>query len=152
LKRISSSAFNMSIGDFAKMRVEKATLKIDDGRKVVKDGGVPNGFVDGEVSADGELELDATAMGILAAEATSKGSWQDIEPVDIVFYAKGTNEEEKVEAFGCLLNLTDIVEYDPGSDKKSITKVSFEVTSPDFVRINEVPYLSPERTENIVAK
>lgn len=152
MKRVSSSAFNVSVGDFAKMRVEKATLTIEDGRKVVKDGGVPNGFVPGEVGASGDLELDAAAMAILAEEASSQGSWQEIEPVDIVFYAKGTTEEEKVEAFGCLLNLADIVEYDPTSDKKSITKVSYEVTSPDFVRINEVPYLASDRTENIVAE
>lgn len=149
MKRISNSGFSFSMGDF-KLRAEKASLSIEDGRKVVKDGGVPNGYVDAEVGASGDIELDAAAMAILSEEAKTKGSWQEIEPVDLLFYAKGTQEEEKVEAFGCLLNLSDIVEYDPTSDKKATTKISYEVTSPDFVRINGVPYLAKDRTEGIV--
>ncbi|WP_419174408.1 phage protein [Desulfosediminicola sp.] len=149
MKRVSSSSFSVTVGDL-KMMVGKATLSIEDGRKVVKDNGVPNGFVDGEVGASGELELDATAMGILAEAANSAGSWQGIEPLDIMFYAKGTKEEEKVEAFGCLLNITDLPEFDPTSDKKAITKVAFEVTDPDFIRINGIPYLEKERTEALV--
>jgi len=149
MKRVSNSSFSFSMGDF-KLRAEKASLSIDDARKAVKDGGVPNGYVDGEVGGSGDIELDAASMAILSEEAKNKGSWQEIEPVDLLFYAKGTKEEEKVEAFGCLLNLSDIVEYDPTSDKKAITKISFEVTSPDFVRINGVPYLAKDRTEGLV--
>lgn len=149
MKRISGGAFAFTVGDL-KLRAEKASLSIEDTRKAVKDGGVPNGFVDGEVSASGDIELDAKALGILAEAAKGKGSWQGIEPVDLLFYAKGTQEEEKVEAFGCLLNLSDIVEYDPTSDKKSTTKISYEVTDPDFVRINGVPYLDEERTKDLV--
>lgn len=149
MKRVSSSSFSFNIGDF-KLRAEKASLSVEDGRKTVKDQGVPNGYVDGEVGASGEIELDAAAMSILSEEAKSKGSWQEIEPVDLLFYAKGTKEEEKVEAFGCLLNLSDIVEYDPTSDKKATTKISYEVTDPDFVRINGVPYLAKDRTEGLV--
>ena len=149
MKRVSNSSFSFTMGDF-KLRAEKASLSIEDARKAVKDGGVPNGYVDGEVAASGDIELDAAAMGILAEEAKNKGSWQEIEPLDLLFYSKGTQEEEKVEAFGCLLNLSDIVEYDPSSDKKAVTKISFEVTSPDFVRINGVPYLAKDRTEGIV--
>ncbi len=145
MKRVSNSSFTFSLGDF-KLIAEKASISIEDGRKAVKDGGIPNGYVDGEVGASGEIEIDAAALSIISEEAKQKGSWQEIEPVDLLFYAKGTKEEEKVEAFGCLLNLTDIAEYDPTSDKKATTKISFEVTSPDFVRINGVPYLAIDRT------
>ena len=149
--RVSNSSFSVTLGDFS-LRVEKATLAIEDNRKVAKDGGVPNGYVNGEVGATGEIEVDATAMGILSEEAKSKGSWQQIEPVDLVFYSKGSgDEEQKVEAFACLLNLKDIVEYDPTSDKKAISKIGYEVTSPDFVRINGVPYLDEERTKDLVS-
>lgn len=148
MRRVSESGFSFTLGDF-KIRAEKATLSIEDGRKTVKDGGVPNGYVDAEVAASGEIELDANNLSILAEEAKSKGSWQSIEPVDLVFYAKGTMDEEKVEAFGCLLNLSDIVNFDPSSDKKAIVKISYEVTSPDFVRINGVPYLDGARTSSI---
>lgn len=150
MRRVSNSSFSVTVGNL-KMMVDKATLSIEDGRKAVKDGGVPNGYVDGEVGASGELELDAAAMAILAEEAKAKGSWQEIEPLDLMFYAKGTTEEEKIEAFGCLLNITDLPEYDPTSDKKAITKIAYEVTDPDFVRIDGTPYLAKYRTENIVS-
>jgi hypothetical protein len=149
MKRVSSSSFSFTLGDF-RLIAEKASLAIEDARKPVKDAGVPNGYVPGEVGASGDIEVDAASMSILAEEAKRKGSWQEIEPVDLLFYAKGTKEEEKVEAFGCLLNFTDIVEYDPTSDKKAVTKISYEVTSPDFVRINGVPYLAKDRTEGLV--
>ncbi len=149
MKRVSNSSFAFSIGDF-RLIAEKASITIEDGRKAVKDGGVPNGYVDGEVGASGEIEIDAAALSIISEEAKTKGSWQEIEPVDLLFYAKGTKEEEKVEAFGCLLNLTDVAEYDPTSDKKATTKITYEVTSPDFVRINGVPYLAKDRTEALV--
>ncbi|VFQ42393.1 phage protein [Desulfoluna butyratoxydans] len=148
MKRISNSSFSFSLGDF-RLRAEKASLSIEDGRKSVQDGGVPNGWVPGAVSASGDIELDATAMAILAEEAAAKGSWQGIEPVDLQFYAKGTKEEENVEAFGCLLNLKDIMDYDPTSDKKATVKIGFEVTSPNFVKINGIPYLDPARVEGL---
>lgn len=151
MKRISNSSFTFTLGDF-KVIAEKASLSIEDNRKAVKDAGVPNGWVPGEVSASGDIELDAAAMQILSEEAKAQGSWQGIPTVDLMFYAKGTLEEEKVEAFGCLLNLSDIAEYDPTSDKKAVTKISYEVTHPDFVSINGVPYLDPERTEDLVSE
>lgn len=150
MKRISEGGFSVSLGDY-QARVEKASLKIEEGRAVVKDRGIPNGWVDGEVGAGGDMEFDAANMTILTEVAKSAGSWQQIPPVDMLFYAKGTTEEEKVEAFGCLLNLEDIVNYDPTSNKKALTKVSYEVTDPDFVKINGVPYLDPARTEGIVS-
>jgi len=149
MKRISNSSFTTTVGDL-RMRVEKATLSIEDGRKEVKDGGIPNGWVPGEVGASGEIELDAAAMAILTEEAASKGSWQQIDVLDLQFYAKGTQEEENVEAFGCLLNLKDIMDYDPTSDKKATVKIGYVVTSPNFVKINGVPYLDPARTEGLV--
>ncbi|MCP3944518.1 MAG: DUF2597 family protein [Desulfobacteraceae bacterium] len=149
MKRISNNSFSFSLGDF-KLKAEKASLSIEDNRKAVKDGGIPNGYVDGEVSASGDIEIDAASMAILGESAKAKGSWQEIEPVDLLFYAKTAKEEEKIKAFGCLLNFSDIVEYDPTSDKKAITKISFEVTSPNFVRINGIPYLAKERTEGLV--
>lgn len=149
MKRISNSSFTFILGDFC-LRAEKASLSIEDGRKAVKDGGVPNGYVDGEVGASGEIELDSAAMLILSEEAASKGSWQQIEPVNLKFFAKGTFEEELVEAFGCLLNLKDVMDYDPTSDKKATVKIGYEVTSHHFVKINGVPYLDPIRVIGMV--
>ena len=73
MQRISGKNFDISIGDLA-ITVNKTTLTIEDKTEVAKDGGVPNGFVDGEVSASGDLELDALAMSILGEAAKSAGS------------------------------------------------------------------------------
>ncbi len=150
MKRVSEGGFSYSMGDL-QVRAEKASLKIEDGRAGVKDSGVPNGYVDGEVSASGDIELDAANMSILGEVASSAGSWQQIGTTDMLWYCKGTKEEQKIEAFGCLLSLEDIVNYDPSSNKKALTKIRFEITDPDFVKINGVPYLDPARTEGIVS-
>ena len=151
MQRISGKNFDISIGDLA-ITVNKTTLTIEDKTEVAKDGGVPNGFVDGEVSASGDLELDALAMGILGEAAKSAGSWRALEPFDMLFYAKtGQNEEMKVEAFGCKLLLDSLLDVDKAGGQKHISKVKYLVTSPDFIRINGVPYLRPEETEGLVS-
>ena len=151
MQRISGKNFDISIGDLA-ITVNKTTLTIEDKTEVAKDGGVPNGFVDGEVSASGDLELDALAMGILGEAAKSAGSWRALEQFDMLFYAKtGQNEEMKVEAFGCKLLLDSLLDVDKAGGQKHISKVKYLVTSPDFVRINGVPYLRPEETEGLIS-
>ena len=151
MQRISGKNFDISVGDLF-ISVSKATLTIEDKTEVAKDGGVPNGFVDGEVSASGDLELDALAMSILGEAAKSAGSWRALEPFDMLFYAKtGQNEEMKVEAFGCKLLLDSLLDVDKAGGQKHISKVKYLVTSPDFVRINGVPYLRPDETEGLVS-
>ena len=151
MQRISGKNFDISIGDLT-ISVSKVTLTIEDKTEVAKDGGVPNGFVDGEVSASGDLELDALAMSILGDAAKSAGSWRALEPFDMLFYAKtGQNEEMKVEAFGCKLLLDSLLDVDKAGGQKHISKVKYLVTSPDFIRINGVPYLRPEETEGLVS-
>ena len=151
MQRISGKNFDISIGDLT-ITVSKTTLTIEDKTEVAKDGGVPNGFVDGEVSASGDLELDALAMSILGEAAKSAGSWRALEPFDMLFYAKtGQNEEMKVEAFGCKLLLDSLLDVDKAGGQKHISKVKYLVTSPDFIRINGVPYLRPEETEGLVS-
>jgi hypothetical protein len=149
MKRISNSSFSFTLGDF-RVRADKATLAIADSRDLFPDGGIPNGWVPGEVRASGDIELDATGMAILAEEAAAKGSWQGIDTVDLGWYAKGTEDEEKIEAFGCLLNLKDILDYDASSNTKATVKIGYIVTSPHFVKINGVPYLDPERTRGLI--
>lgn len=151
MQRISGKNFDISIGDLA-ITVSKTTLTIEDKTDVAKDGGVPNGFVDGEVSASGELELDALAMSILGESAKSAGSWRALQTFDMLFYAKtGQSEEMKVEAFGCKLVLDSLLDVDKAGGQKHISKVKYLVTSPDFIRINGVPYLRPEETEGLVS-
>lgn len=151
MQRISGKNFDISIGDLT-ISVSKVTLTIEDKTEVAKDGGVPNGHVDGEVSGSGDMELDALAMSILTESAKAAGSWRGLEPFDMLFYAKtGQNEEMKVEAFGCKFVLDSLLDVDKAGGQKHISKVKYLVTSPDFVRINGVPYLRPEETEGLVS-
>lgn len=150
MQRISGKNFDISIGDLS-ISVSKATLTIEDKTEVAKDGGVPNGWVDGEAGASGDMELDAMAMSILGEAAKSAGSWRALDTFDMLFYAKtGQNEEMKVEAFGCKFVLDSLLDVDKAGGQKHISKVKYLVTSPDFIRINGVPYLRPEETEGLV--
>ena len=73
-----------------------------------------------------------------------------MEPFDIMFYGKTSKDEMKVEAFGCRIKLSDILDIDKKGGQASLFKIPFDVTSPDFVHINGVPYLRPDEIENIV--
>ena len=151
MQRISGKNLDISIGDLT-VTVNKTTLTIEDKTEVAKDGGVPNGFVDGEVSASGDMELDAMGVKILGEAASSAGSWRGLDTFDMLFYAKtGQSEEMKVEAFGCKFLVDSLLDVDKAGGQKHISKLKFLVTSPDFIRINGVPYLRPEETEGLVS-
>ena len=151
MQRISGKNFDISIGDLA-ICVSKTTLTIEDKTEVAKDGGVPNGWGDGEVAASGDLELDALAMSLLGEAAKAVGSWRALDTFDMLFYAKTAQHEEmKVEAFGCKLVLDSLLDVDKAGGQKHISKVKYLVTSPDFIRINGVPYLRAEETEGLVS-
>ncbi|MNP76220.1 hypothetical protein D3C76_1734230 [compost metagenome] len=66
-----------------------------------------------------------------------------------MFFAKAGEEELKVEAFGCKLKVSSLLNIDPKGGEKSKHKVPFDVTSPDFVRINGVPYLAAAEIEGL---
>lgn len=150
-QRISGYSFNVSL-DGLTLTISKATLTIEDSTEVAKDGGIPNGHVFGEVGASGEVEIDAQGLSVLTEVAGSNGSWRAIPPFDALFYAKtGSGEEQKVEAFGCKFTIESLLDIDKNSSaSKHVTKLKYIVTSPDFVRINDIPYLSQEETEGIV--
>ncbi len=86
----------------------------------------------------------------MTAKARTVGSWRGIQPVDLMWYAKAGNEEIKVEAYGCKLIVSDILDVDPKGGSVMMHKVKFVVTSPDFVRINGIPYLEAELTQGLI--
>jgi hypothetical protein len=55
-----------------------------------------------------------------------------------------------VETYGNKIILTDVLNIDPKGGAKSTKKLKYFVTSPDFVRINGVPYLSDEDTRDLI--
>ncbi|AWE90961.1 TPA: DUF2597 family protein [Pseudomonas aeruginosa] len=140
--------FDITLGDL-QVHVEKATLDITDNSAVAQTRGVPDGFVDGDVTASGEYELDAANFALLIEAAKRAGSFRKLEPVDSLFYAKAGDSEVRVEAFGCKLKVSSLLDIDPKGGSKTTHKVPFDVTSPDFIRINGVPYLDASETEDL---
>lgn len=148
MSRISGMNFDINVGDML-IHVETATLDITDNSAAVQTGGVPDGWVDGDVSASGELELDTANFNLLIEAARKAGSFRRLEPFDSLFYAKTPTDEIRVEAFGCKPKISSLLNIDPKGGEKSKHKVPFDVTSPDFIHINGVPYLDAAEIEGL---
>ncbi|NWB99080.1 DUF2597 family protein [Pseudomonas gingeri] len=148
MSRIGGKNFDVNLGDL-QVHVESCTLDITDNSKTALTRGVPNGHVDGDVAAAGDFELDTTNFNLLIEAARSAGSFRKLEPFDAVFFAKAGEEELRIEAFGCKLKVSSLLSIDPKGGEKSKHKVPFEVTSPDFIRINGVPYLDASEIEGL---
>jgi len=146
--RLSGMNFNVNLGD-TMIHVDTASLAITDNSAVSQTGGVPDGYVDGDVAASGELSVNASNFNLISNAAKSAGAWRAMETFDILFYAKTAKDEMKVEAFGCRIKLSDILDIDRKGGQASLFKIPFDVTDPDFVHINGVPYLRPEEIANI---
>jgi len=147
-QHISGQDFDVMVGDLL-VHVEAMSASITDNRKSVQSGGVPNGYVNGDVSCSGELELDTKNFNLIMESAKAAGSFRELEPFDITAIAKTTGSEQKQELYGCLLTISDLLNIDPKGGEKTKHKLPFEVTSPDFVRINGVPYLSENDIRNL---
>jgi hypothetical protein len=148
-KRISGMGFDINIMDMM-VHVEKATLSLTDNTAAVQTRGVPDGFIDGDVSAELELELDSKNFNLLSEQAKSAGSWRGIETFDALFYAKAGDDEIKIETFGNKLTISDLLDVDPKGSSKQTHKIKCPVTSPDFIHINGVPYLSADDTRHLL--
>ena len=148
MSRIGGKNFDINLGDL-QIHVESCTLDITDNTAVAQTRGVPNGTVDGDVSASGEFEFDTNNFNLLIEAARSAGSFRQLEPFDSVFFAKAGDEELRIEAFGCKLKVSSLLSVDPKGGEKSKHKVPFDVTSPDFIRVNGVPYLAAAEIEGL---
>ena len=145
---ISGQDFDVMIGGLL-VRVESLSATITDNRKAVQTKGVPDGYVNGDVSCTGEIEVDTRNFMIIAEAARLAGSYRDLDPFDVTCVANAGLEIMTQELFDCLFTITDLLNIDPKGSEKSKHKLGFEVTSPDFVRINGVPYLSDRDTLGI---
>ncbi|GFM37736.1 phage protein [Desulfovibrio psychrotolerans] len=148
MSRISGKCFDFQLGDLV-IHAEKFTCDIEDGSEVAKTKGVPVGRLSGPVGASGEIEVDSTNLKLVIEAARSAGSFREMPTFDIVAYAKAGDEEKRVEIFGCALKVSKLLDVDSNSATKDLTTLPYEVTSPDFVRINGVPYLSADETEGL---
>lgn len=149
-RRYSGMDFDITVMGLS-IFVSKATLDITDNSAVAQTRGITNGWVAGDVTAEGVLELDTQNFKLLGEAARQAGSWRGIEPFDVMYFAQPEPEDQmKVEAFGCKLSLNNLLDIDSKGGEKTIHKVKFFVTSPDFVHINGVPYLSQTDTRDLL--
>lgn len=148
-KRISGMSFDFNM-DGTAVHAESISLNITDNTAVAKTRGVPDGYTDGDVEADGEIELDSKNLMAEQDAARSAGSWRGIALQDFLFYAKAGDEEMKVEAYGCKIMISDLLNIDPTSADKAKHKIKYIVTSPNFVHINGIPYLSADDTRDLL--
>lgn len=148
MARIGGKNFDINLGDLL-IHVESATLDITDNTAVAQDKGVPNGFVEGDVTASGELEVDTQNFNLIVQAAGQAGSFRKLGTFDQVFFAQTPDEELRVEAFGCKLRISSLLSIDQKGGEKTKHKLPFDVTSSDFIRINGVPYLDSTETEGL---
>lgn len=147
--RLSGKNMHFSLGDY-KLKANKVSLSITDNSTVNKTGGVPDGYVDGDVEASGEIEVTTAQFKILSKAAKQSGSWRGLPEFDAQFYGKTDKDEMKVDAYGCRLKISDLLDIDANGGSALVHKIGFDVTSPDFIDIDGVPYLRPDETEGLV--
>ncbi|MCG7585669.1 phage protein [Photobacterium sp. OFAV2-7] len=148
MARLSGKNMHFTLGDY-RLKANKVTLSITDNSAVNKTSGIPDDYVDGDVEASGEIELSSNQFRILSKAAKQAGSWRGLDVFDAMFYGKTDKDELKVEAFGCRLKVSDLIDIDSNGGSTLVHKLPFDVTSPDFVRIDGVPYLRPEEIEDL---
>lgn len=148
-RRISGSSFdNELLGD--NVHIEKATVTITDNSAVALTNGIPDGFIDGDVAAEIELEISTKYLPTIVSAAKSAGSFRDLPLDDIMFFADTGSEELKVECFGVKLVMDSILDFESKGAEVLTHKIKGFVTSPDFVRIGGVPYLSEDDTRGLL--
>ncbi|ENN96908.1 MULTISPECIES: phage protein [Pseudoalteromonas] len=147
-KVLGGKDFDIFIGN-SMVHVMEATVKITDGRTVKKVRGVPKGFIDGDVEGEVTLKLDHENWLIVQAQAEKAGSWKGIEPFDVAFNAEVAAGKKNIEAFGCLPQLDEILNIKADGGEEDTTSIKCPITSPDFVKINGVPYLTSDEVRDL---
>jgi hypothetical protein len=138
-QKFNGLSFDISLGDFD-VQVKKFSLTIKDNSAAAKKNGKPDGWLLGDVEADGELVVDRTGLKAFTESAKKVGSFQEMPTFDIHSYAKIGDDEVKVEAFGCKVSIGALLDLDKNSSDETEFKLPYKVTSPDFVKIDGVPY------------
>lgn len=147
--RISGQSFDTELlGE--NVHIEKATATITDNSAVALTRGIPDGFIPGDVACEVELEVSTKYMPSIIAAAKKAGSFRNLPLDDIMFFADTGSEELKVECFGVKLMMDSILDFESKGAELLTHKLKGFVTSPDFVHINGVKYLSDEDTRGLL--
>lgn len=147
-RKLSGKDVDVMIGSYM-VHIEEASLSIEDATGVTKSRGVPDGFLEGEVSASGEIKLSTGQLQTILDAAKDAGSFRDLPTFDLVFNAETTDEKLNIEAFDCKLKLSDVLNASQTGGDRLMHTIAYDVTGREFVRINGVPYLRAAETENL---
>lgn len=148
MNRITGMHFDIMIGDLL-VHVEEASLSIEDTTTVNKTSGVPDGVLMGSVSAKGSLKLDTNNFNKVIEVAKNAGSFRRLPTFDLNFSADTGDEKINVAAFGCKFRITELLNLKPEGSDKHIMTLEFDVTSKEFVHINNVSYLDSSEIRDI---
>ncbi|EDE2692424.1 DUF2597 family protein [Salmonella enterica subsp. enterica] len=148
-ERISGMSFDVSFNGRV-IHVKTITLDVTDNTKAIQERGVPGGWVRGDVEASGEIELDTVNFQLLGEAAREAGSWRDIEEADFLFFAQAAKTELRVEAFGCKLVISNLLNIDSKGRDTLSHKIKYLVTSPEFVKIDGTPILSATDVRDLI--
>lgn len=140
-QRFNGLSFDVDSGEMA-FQAKKFSLEITDNSAVAKRRGRPDGYIVGDVEANGEIVVDRDALKVITAAAKNAGSFQALKPFDMMAFAKVGEDEFKVEAFGIRLKVSSLLDIDKSNADETEFTIPYDVTSPDFVKIDGVPYLS----------
>lgn len=124
------------------VHVESMSASISDNSQATMNRGVPSGWVDGDVSCSGDIEVDSRNFNNFNEIARGAGSWRAIRPFNIIAMGTSDDERQKLELYGCKITISDLFGNDSKGGEKTKHKLTFTVSDPAFVRINGVPYLS----------
>lgn len=147
-KVLGGKDFDIFIGD-KMVHVIEASVKITDGRKAKQTRGVTVGYIDGPVEAEVTLKVDHENFLLIEGQAKAAGSWKGIEPFDVSFTAEVNAGSKNVEAFGVLPMLDEVLNIKAEGGEEDTTTIKGIVTSPDFIKINGIPYLTKEETRDL---
>ncbi|WP_299940125.1 phage protein [uncultured Microbulbifer sp.] len=147
MSKLSGIDVDVMIGSY-RVNFDEASLSIEDATSATKSRGVPDGFIEGDVAASGEIKLNTGQFDVIVQAAKEAGSFRGLPTFDLVYNAESTDETLNIEAFECKLSLTDVLSANQNNERLMHT-ISFEVTGREFVKINGVPYLRPEEIERL---
>lgn len=149
-RNFSGMDFDVTIGD-TMVHFESVSLSITDNGAVALTGGIPNGYVTGSFSAEGQLVVDTVNAKLLNNLAKAAGSYQTLPPFDVVFFAGDNEYQEKIEVFGVKLKITELLNLEAAGGSKVTKTLQMVVTSPDFIKVDGVPIIDPALTEKMQA-
>ena len=95
------------------------------------------------------LKLDHENFLLVEGQAKAAGSWKGIEPFDVSFMAEVSAGTKNVEAFGVLPQLDEVLGFKAEGGEEDTTSIKGIVTSPDFIKINGIPYLTKDEVRDL---